>query len=123
MFYDVWPLPLSSGAIRDSTISPGVSGLDFADDSRAFAVTDFDNDGNLDFILKSRLAPQVRVLQNNCGVGKPVIVFDCEATQSNRDAIGARLKWTAGSSGSARAADIFPSTASNCISARHPTSA
>ena len=26
----------------------GVSGLDFADDSRAFAVTDLDGDGNVD---------------------------------------------------------------------------
>ena len=34
----------------------GVSGLDFADDTRAFAVTDIDGDGNLDFVLKSRLA-------------------------------------------------------------------
>ena len=32
----------------------GVSGLDCAEDSRAFAVTDFDGDGNLDVLLKSR---------------------------------------------------------------------
>ena len=32
----------------------GVSGLDVADDSRAFAVTDYDNDGCVDVILKSR---------------------------------------------------------------------
>src|SRR2546428_8365989 len=31
----------------------GVSGLDFADDSRAFTVTDIDGDGNLDILLKS----------------------------------------------------------------------
>ena len=34
----------------------GISGLDFADDSRAFAITDFDNDGRPDIILKSRSA-------------------------------------------------------------------
>ena len=44
----------------------GVSGLDFADDSRAFAVTDFDGDGRPDIILKSRLGPQIRLLQNDC---------------------------------------------------------
>jgi len=70
----------------------GVSGLDFADDSRAFAVTDFDSDGNLDVILKSRLAPQVRVLQNNCGVGKPAISIRLRGTKSNADAIGARVE-------------------------------
>ena len=42
----------------------GVSGLDCAEDSRAFAFTDIDGDGNLDMVLKSRLAPQVRVFQN-----------------------------------------------------------
>ena len=47
----------------------GVSGIDFADDSRAFAVTDFDGDGNLDVFLKSRLGPQVRALRNEWGTG------------------------------------------------------
>ena len=70
----------------------GVSGFDFADDSRAFAVTDFDGDGNLDVLLKSRLGPQVRVLQNNCGAGKHSIGFDLQGTRSNRDAIGARVE-------------------------------
>ncbi len=45
----------------------GVSGIDFAEDSRAFAVTDFDGDGNLDVFLKSRLGPQVRALRNEWG--------------------------------------------------------
>ncbi len=44
----------------------GISGFDFADDSRAFTVADFDGDGRPDIVLKSRLGPQVRVLQNNC---------------------------------------------------------
>jgi tetratricopeptide (TPR) repeat protein len=70
----------------------GVSGLDFADDSRAFAVTDIDGDGNPDVILKSRLAPQVRVLQNNCGTGKPALVIRLRGTKSNRDGIGARVE-------------------------------
>ncbi len=70
----------------------GVSGLDFADDYRAFAVTDIDNDGNLDIVLKSRRGPQVRVLQNNCGVGKPSVAFRLRGTKSNRDAIGARVE-------------------------------
>ncbi len=70
----------------------GVSGLDFADDSRAFAALDIDNDGNLDIVLKSRLGPQVRILRNNCGVGKRSIALRLKGTKSNRDAIGARVE-------------------------------
>jgi tetratricopeptide (TPR) repeat protein len=69
----------------------GVSGLDFADDSRAFAVTDLDGDGNLDLLLKSRLGPQVRVFQNNCAKTRRSIAFRLRGVKSNRDAIGARV--------------------------------
>ena len=67
----------------------GISGLDHADDGRSFAVTDFDGDGNLDLIVKNRLAPQVRVFQNNCADGRRSIAFTLRGTKSNRDAIGA----------------------------------
>jgi tetratricopeptide (TPR) repeat protein len=67
----------------------GVSGLDFAEDSRAFAVTDFDGDGRLDLIVKNRLGPQVRVFQNNCAGGRQAIAFSLRGSKSNRDAIGA----------------------------------
>ncbi|MGJ5815658.1 FG-GAP-like repeat-containing protein [Paludibaculum fermentans] len=83
----------------------GVSGLDFAEDSRAFAFTDIDGDGNLDVILKSRCGPQVRVLQNDCGAGRNKLVLALRGTKSNRDAIGARVevdgqvKWIAAGSG------------------------
>ncbi len=70
----------------------GVSGLDFADDSRAFAVTDLDGDGNLDVLLKSRLGPQIRVFQNNCGATRRSIAFQLRGVKSNRDAIGARVE-------------------------------
>ncbi len=83
----------------------GVSGLDLAEDSRAFAFTDIDGDGNLDIILKSRCGPQVRVLQNDCGVGRNKLVLALRGTKSNRDAIGARVevdgqaKWISAGSG------------------------
>jgi len=70
----------------------GVSGLDAADDSRAFAVTDLDGDGALDLILKSRLGPQVRIFRNNSTQGRRAIVFRLQGVQSNRDAIGARVE-------------------------------
>jgi len=83
--------PADGGAPRYYDFS-GVSGLDFADDSRAFAVTDIDNDGNLDIILKSRLGPQLRILRNHCGAGRRVIALRLRGVKSNRDAIGARIE-------------------------------
>jgi tetratricopeptide (TPR) repeat protein len=83
----------------------GVSGLDFAEDSRAYAVTDFDGDGQPDIVLKSRLGPQVRMLQNNCATSNQAIAFLLRGTKSNRDAIGARVevdgqvKWLEAGSG------------------------
>lgn len=70
----------------------GVSGADFADDSRAFAVTDFDGDGHLDLLLKSRLGPQVRLLRNEWGPGGHAIAIKLTGGHSNRDAIGAAVE-------------------------------
>lgn len=70
----------------------GVSGIDFTEDSRAFAVTDLDGDGNLDLLLKNRVGPQVRALQNHWGRERRAVAFDLQGTRSNRDAIGARVE-------------------------------
>jgi len=70
----------------------GVSGLDFADDSRAFAATDLDGDGALDLLLKSRLGPQVRALRNDWGTARRSVVIELRGTRSNRDAIGAQVE-------------------------------
>ena len=70
----------------------GVSGLDFAEDSRAFAVTDLDGDGSLDLLLKSRLGPQVRAFQNDWGQSRHSLALELQGTRSNRDAIGARVE-------------------------------
>jgi Flp pilus assembly protein TadD len=83
----------------------GVSGFDFAADSRAFAVFDFDGDGCPDIVLKNRLGPQLRILQNNCAASRRSIAFRLQGTASNRDAIGARItvdgqtKWLEAGSG------------------------
>ena len=77
------------GRYKDAS---GVSGLDLADDTRAFTVTDFDGDGYPDILLKSRLGPQIRVMQNDCASGRPAIALVLRGTKSNRDAIGARVE-------------------------------
>jgi tetratricopeptide (TPR) repeat protein len=63
----------------------GISGLDCALDSRAFAVTDLDGDGNLDLVLKSRLAPQVKAFLNDSTEGRKSIAVCLTGT------IGARV--------------------------------
>ncbi len=75
----------------------GVSGLDVADDSRAFSVTDFDGDGRPDLILKSRLGPQVRVFQNDCAGARHSLAVVLKGSRSNRDAIGAKVDVDGGS--------------------------
>ena len=77
------------GRYRDFS---GVSGLDTAEDGRAFAVTDLTGDGTLDLILKNRLGPQVRVFVNQCAGDRNRLVLRLVGTKSNRDAIGARVQ-------------------------------
>jgi Flp pilus assembly protein TadD/peroxiredoxin len=83
---------------RDGTFSDisGVAGLDFRDDSRAFALADFDGDGRLEIILKNRNAPQVRILQNAMNAVGNSIVLRLRGDTSNRDAIGAAVTVTTG---------------------------
>ena len=78
-----------NGGYRDAS---GVSGLDFEDDARTFAVTDFDGDGIPDLVLKNRLGPQIRAMQNDCSGGRSAIAISLRGTKSNRDAIGARVE-------------------------------
>src|SRR5208337_4230326 len=77
----------------DGTFSDisGAVGLDFPDDSRAFALADFDHDGRLEVVLKNRTGPQVRILRNVMqGIGDS-ISFRLRGRMSNRDAIGAQI--------------------------------
>ena len=78
---------------RDGTFSEvsGVTGLDFPDDSRAFALTDLDHDGRLEIVLKNRNAPQLRILRNAMKELGNVVAFRLRGTTSNRDAIGASI--------------------------------
>ena len=75
----------------------GAIGLDFVEDSRAFALADFDGDGRLEVFLKNRNAPQLRVLKNVVKDLPPSIAFRLRGTKSNRDAIGAVVTLETGS--------------------------
>ena len=73
-----------------------VSGLDFPDDGRALAVTDWDGDGDLDLWARNRNAPRLRMLRNNTSTDDPGaqnwIALRLEGRKVNRDAIGARAE-------------------------------
>ncbi len=92
----------AGGRYRDASAE---SGLAYAGDARAFAMTDIDGDGCLDLVVKNRLAPQVRVFQNRVGQGRQRMAFRLTGTRSNRDAIGAKVsvegqtKWVTAGSG------------------------
>ncbi|WP_348263044.1 FG-GAP-like repeat-containing protein [Telmatobacter sp. DSM 110680] len=78
---------------RDGTFTEisGLVGLDFLDDSRAFALADIDHDGRLEVILKNRNAPQIRILHNALTEIGDSISFRLRGYKSNSDAIGAAV--------------------------------
>jgi tetratricopeptide (TPR) repeat protein/thiol-disulfide isomerase/thioredoxin len=75
----------------DGTFSniSGTVGLDFPDDSRAFALADFDHDGRLEIALKNRTGPQLRILRCEATRLGNSLAMRLHGTKSNRDAIGA----------------------------------
>jgi tetratricopeptide (TPR) repeat protein/peroxiredoxin len=78
---------------RDGTFSEisGSIGLDFIEDSRAFALVDFDHDGRLEVFLKNRSGPQLRALRNELASPANAISFRLQGRKSNRDAIGVSI--------------------------------
>jgi len=86
---------LNNGNGTFSDVS-GAVGLDFLDDSRAFALADLDHDGRLEVVLKNRTAPQLRVLRNVMSEIGNSVSFRLRGTKSNRDAIGTAVTVEAG---------------------------
>jgi tetratricopeptide (TPR) repeat protein len=79
---------------RDGTFSDvsGIVGLDVLQDSRTFALGDFDHDGRLEVVLKNRNSPQLLCLKNVWSELPPAISFRLSGKKSNRDAVGARIR-------------------------------
>lgn len=64
---------------------------DFADDARGVGTVDWDGDGQLDLVLRSRTAPRLRLMRNQNSNGGHFLALDLEGVTCNRDAIGARV--------------------------------
>ena len=71
------------------------AGVDNDRDGRGIALGDFDNDGNLDFFQTNAGQPALLYRGVSQGAGNWV-QFRLTGTKSNRDAIGARVRLTAG---------------------------
>ncbi len=84
---------LNTGQGRFATIS-GLSGIDFPDDGRCIAVTDWDRDGDQDLWISNRNAPRLRFLQNESRTNHHFVALKLvgNGTTTNRDAIGARVE-------------------------------
>ncbi|MEM9158450.1 MAG: tetratricopeptide repeat protein [Verrucomicrobiota bacterium] len=82
---------LNVGGARFATASH-VAGIDFADDARALALSDWDGDGDIDVWSVNRTAPRIRFLKNNSDPDRSFLSLRLEGAQSNRDAIGARVE-------------------------------
>jgi hypothetical protein len=62
--------------------------------ARGLAVGDFDNDGAIDVLIGNNGAAPV-LLRNNSASGNNWLGIKLEGTRCNRDAIGAKIYWTA----------------------------
>jgi Flp pilus assembly protein TadD len=70
----------------------GAVGLDFDQDGRSFAVLDIDRDGDPDLAaMAARQTPQLRLFRNEFAPRGAALAIRLAGTQSNRDAIGARV--------------------------------
>ena len=84
---------LNTGTDHFATIS-SVSGVDFPDDARAVAFTDWNHDGRVDFWVSNRNAPRLRLLLNQTPTQHHSVSLKLVGNGENtsRDAVGARVE-------------------------------
>jgi hypothetical protein len=63
--------------------------------ARGLAIGDFNNDGRIDVLVGNNGGPPV-LLRNNAGAGNHWLGVRLQGAKCNRDAVGARLTWSAG---------------------------
>ncbi len=63
--------------------------------ARGLAVGDFNNDGRIDVLVATNGGPPV-LLKNQAGAGNHWLGLKLEGVNCNRDAIGAKIRWSAG---------------------------
>lgn len=81
---------INDGAGKFREVAAAVGGsLDF--DSRAVALADLNNDGTLEILVASQKMP-FKIYKNTVAENKNWIAFNLEGTESNRSAIGAKVK-------------------------------
>ena len=85
-----------SGSAKDQFADvSAATALNFLDDSRSIAVTDWDRDGDLDIWITNRTSPRVRFLRNDTPTDNSYVTFELEGLPSAncpRDAYGARVE-------------------------------
>ena len=94
-----------------------VSGLDFDDDGRGLAVTDWNRDGKLDLWLRNRSAPRLRLMLNQDAAGG-FLALRLQGDSCNRDGIGAVVEVDCGSKPlirSVKAGEMFLSQSSKWL--------
>ena len=86
----------NTGAGRFRNVGP-LSGPGFAEETvgRTMAAGDIDNDGDLDFLVTTN-GGRAELLRNDGGSRRNALLLRLVGTDSNRDAIGARVRLTSG---------------------------
>ena len=85
---------LSPAAEEQFANISAASGIDFPDDARALALSDWDQDGDLDLWISNRNAPRLRFLRNEIPQSGHFLSLHLvgNGKATNRDAIGARVE-------------------------------